>query len=101
MRTYLAPVLVSVGYVLVTPLGMLVVFLSGDSCCGEDTTGTMAGVTALVVALICGSAWAVAVALEDAARRPAYRRRRAWAIMAGPASLILVVFVAWIAVAAF
>lgn len=100
MRTYLAPILVSAGYLLFTPIGLLVVFLSGDSCCGENTTGTMAGVAAVLVALICGSAWAMAVVLDDP-RRPAYRRWRAWAVMAAPASIVHVVFVVWIAVTAF
>ena len=101
LRTYLIPVLLSACLVLLSPLGLLVVFLSGDSCCGENTTTTMVGVTLVIVAFVGALGRALAGALEHPVKRPAYRPRVAWAIIAGPVALIHVVFVAVVAVTAF
>ncbi len=101
LRTYLVPVLLAACLVLLSPLGLLVVFLSGDSCCGENTTTTMVGVTLVIVALVCALGGGLARALEHSVKRPAYRVRVAWAIIAGPVSLIHVVFVAFVSITAF
>ena len=101
LRTYLVPVLLSACLVLLSPLGLLVVFLSGDSCCGENTTTTMAGVTLVIVVFVCALGRGLARALEHPVKRPAYRVRVAWAIIAGPVALIHVVFVAVVSITAF
>ena len=100
-RTYLVPVLLSACLVLLSPFGLLLVFLSGDSCCGENTTTTMVGVTLGIVVFVCALGRGLARALEHPVRRPAYRVRVAWAIIAGPVALIHVVFVAVVSITAF
>jgi hypothetical protein len=87
--------------VLLSPLGLLVVFLSGDSCCGENTTTTMAGVTLVIVAFVCVVGRGLARTYQDPVKRPGYRVRVAWAIIAIPVALIHVVFVAVVSIAAF
>ena len=101
LRTYLVPLLLGACLVLLSPLGLLVVFLSGDSCCGENTTTTMVGVTLVVVALVVALGGALARALEHPVKRPGYRVRVAWAIIAAPVALIHVVFVAVVSITAF
>lgn len=101
LRTYLIPVLLSACLVLLSPFGLLVVFLSGDSCCGENTTTTMGGVTLVIVAFICAVGRGLAQQFEHPVKRPAYRVRTAWAIIAAPVALIHVVFVAVVSITAF
>jgi len=101
LRTYLVPVLLSACLVLLSPLGLLVVFLSGDSCCGENTTTTMGGVTLVTVAFICAVGRGLAREFAHPVKRPAYRVRTAWAIISAPAALIHVVFVAFVSITAF
>lgn len=100
-KTYRVPIVLSAGFVLLSPLGLLTIFLSGDSCCGENTTPTMAAVTAVIVALICAVAFGLAVLVGALRKRSGWTTRRAWAIIAGPASLIHVVFLVLVAVTAF
>ncbi|MGI8806910.1 MAG: hypothetical protein ACR2KK_03530 [Acidimicrobiales bacterium] len=101
LRTYLVPVLLSACLVLLSPFGLLVVFLSGDSCCGENTTTTMGGVTLVIVTFICAVGRGLAQQFEHPVKRPAYRVRTAWAIIAAPVALIHVVFVAVVSITAF
>jgi hypothetical protein len=86
---------------MLSPVGLVFVFMSGDSCCGENTTTTMAGVTLVIVAFIVAGGRALARDLEHPVKRPAYRVRIGWTIIAAPAALIHIVFVAVLSITAF
>ncbi len=101
VRGYLVAGLLSLCFVLVSPITLFVVFLSGDSCCGENTTGTMAAVTVVIVALFTAVGGALAVAPRHPVKRPGYRVLVGWAIIAGPFALIHAAFVTLISIVAF
>ena len=44
MKKYISPLIVGIMLLSIIPVAAVVVFLSGDSCCNEDTRGTMASV---------------------------------------------------------
>ena len=61
----------------------------------------MVGVTLVIVALVGALGGGLARALANPVKRPAYRVRVAWAIIAGPVVLIHVLFVAVVSITAF
>ncbi|MBA3415971.1 MAG: hypothetical protein H0U10_12180 [Chloroflexia bacterium] len=103
LKTYLAAILFSIGFVLVSPLFLLVIFLSGDSCCGENTSLTMIAVTAGVVILLSG----VAVLLNGTVKlgfkrdTPEFSVVVASLLTAAPASVICIGFVTYVIVTGF
>jgi hypothetical protein len=103
LQGYTVPVVLSVGFVLLSPLGLFVIFLSGDSCCGENTSGTMIAVTAGIVTLLAIVALMVNGVLKVTVKRdaPDFRVVKAALITAGPAAVIYVVLVTVISATAF
>ncbi len=103
LKTYLAAIIFSIGFVLVSPLFLLVIFLSGDSCCGENTSLTMIAVTAGVVMQL-----AVMAALLNGAVKLGFKRDAsefsvlvASLLTAGPASLVCIGFVTYVVATGF
>ena len=103
LKTYVIPIVFSVGFVLLSPLGLFVIFLSGDSCCGENTSGTMIAVTAAIVILLSLAAVILSSVVKRTLKKdtPDFTVLRASLITAVPASVIYVGFVAFISATAF
>jgi len=52
IKPYTASIILAILLLVVSPLGIFIIFMSGDSCCGEDTRGTMAVVTAIIIGIL-------------------------------------------------
>ena len=102
-KIYVLPIIFSIGFVLLSPLGLFVIFLSGDSCCGQNTSGTMIAVTAGIVILLSVIAVLLSTFVKLSFRRdtPDFTILTASLITAGPASLIHIGFVAIVSATAF
>jgi len=103
LKSYIVPIIFSTGFVVLSPLGLVIIFLSGDSCCGQNTSGTMIGVTAGIVILLV----VIAIVLSSVVKLTLKKDTHdfsilvACLIMAVPASLIYVGFVIYISATAF
>ncbi|MCP4361138.1 MAG: hypothetical protein GY796_24280 [Chloroflexi bacterium] len=51
LKRYLPSFLVGLWAILASPIFLFIIFLSGDSCCGENTSGTMIIVTAVILTI--------------------------------------------------
>ena len=102
-RTYAIPIALSIGFVLLSPLGLFVIFLSGDSCCGQNTSGTMLAVTAGIVVLLSVVALLLTSLVKLTLKRdtPDFKVLTGSLITAGPAAFIHVAFVAVVSATAF
>ena len=102
-KTYLIPIVFSVVLVLLSPLGMFAIFLSGDSCCGQNTTGTMLAVTAGIVVVLSVAAGLLSTLVKLTVKRdaPDFKVLTGSLITAGPAAFIHIAFVAVVAATAF
>jgi hypothetical protein len=102
-KTYAIPIIFSLGFVLLSPLGLFAIFLSGDSCCGQNTIGTMIAVTAAIVILLSVIAVLLNTFVKLSFKRdtPDFTILRASLITAGPASLIHIGFVVIVSASAF
>lgn len=69
-KTYLIPIIFSIAFVLLSPLGLFAIFLSGDSCCGENTSGTMIAVTVGIVILLSVIALVLNIAVKLTLKSP-------------------------------
>ncbi|MDJ1468578.1 hypothetical protein [Xanthocytophaga flava] len=49
-KHYLFSIILSVIALIATPVFLFAIFLSGDSCCGEDRSGVMIGFTLAILA---------------------------------------------------
>ncbi len=57
VKRNLPAILFGILLLLLSPLVVGIIFLSGDSCCGEDTSGTMRIVTYVLLTIIFGLAF--------------------------------------------
>jgi hypothetical protein len=103
LKPYVIPIVFSAGFVLLSPLSLFAIFLAGDSCCGQNTSGTMIAVTAGIVVLLSGLALLLNAVVKLILKRdsPDFRVRTASLITAGPAVAIHTVFVAVVSATAF
>ena len=97
------PIVFSIVFVLLSPLGLFAIFLSGDSCCGQNTSGTMLAVTAGIVVVLSVVAVLVSTLVKLTLKRdtPDFKVSTGSLITAGPAAFIHIAFVAVVSATAF
>ena len=49
IKPYIPSIALGLSMLLASPLFLFIIFMSGDSCCGENTSGTMIGFTAVIL----------------------------------------------------
>ncbi len=85
------------------PVGLFIIFMSGDSCCGEDTRGTMAVVTLVIIGVL----FMLTLAMQGAIAFIQHQRGQKYPFILGilitwlPSAIIYTLFFLIIALTAF
>lgn len=99
---YIPHVGIAVLLLLAAPIFLVVIFFSGDSCCGEDTRVTMALFTAMSVGMTVVASGLLHAFCKAVGLGPdPYQLLPSAVISALPCSVLYIGFWVWIAVTAF